>query len=41
MTTTSTNPPGNPPGPPASEPPQVPDTWLADALSERYLAYAL
>lgn len=41
MTTTSTNPPGNPPGPPASEPPLVPDTWLADALSERYLAYAL
>ena len=25
----------------AEEPPRIRDTWLADALSERYLAYAL
>ena len=29
------------PPPPPSEPGTVRDTWLADALSERYLAYAL
>ncbi|SDF14789.1 DNA topoisomerase IV subunit A [Thalassobaculum litoreum] len=29
------------PSPPPSEPGTVRDTWLADALSERYLAYAL
>jgi topoisomerase-4 subunit A len=44
MSTTSTTPPP-PSEPPPSEPPgdgnEIRDTWLADALSERYLAYAL
>ena len=49
MTTTSMAPPPNGPGnggpdnggPDDSGPDNIRDTWLADALSERYLAYAL
>ena len=37
MSTTSITEPPEPPG----DQPEIRDTWLADALSERYLAYAL